>query len=239
MENFRKKFICYNKSHYKHDDLPRKKKIFPINKLHLLRDPIFRIDDFLKLRENKTNKIFGNNKKIILSVGRLTKQKNFGFLIENFSKISDSFPDYVLLIIGSGEQKIELEKKIKNLKMQEKIKIMNYQKNIYRYYLNANLFVLVSLWEDPGFVIFEAAINNLTVLSSDCPNGPKEFVKNEICGYSFKSNDHKNFRDKFIFVLKNLNSIETLKKKINAKKYSKAYTMYNHSKVFSEIFNYS
>ena len=33
-----------------------------------------------------------------------------------------------------------------------------------------------SLWEDPGFVIVEAALCNLFVISSNCPNGPKEFL---------------------------------------------------------------
>ena len=38
------------------------------------------------------------------------------------------------------------------------------------------MFILPSLWEDPGFVLVEAGYMNLSILSSDCPNGPKELL---------------------------------------------------------------
>ena len=37
-------------------------------------------------------------------------------------------------------------------------------------------FILSSLWEEIGFVIVEAAMSNTAVISSDCKNGPKEFL---------------------------------------------------------------
>ena len=47
------------------------------------------------------------------------------------------------------------------------------------------------LWEDVGFVIVEAAMSNAYVISSDCPNGPKEFLNDGKNGLLFKNN-HKN-----------------------------------------------
>ena len=64
---------------------------------------------------------------------------------------------------------------------------------------NSDVYVLSSLWEEVGFVIVEAAINNLYLISSDCPNGPKEFLKDldlypfDICFESVLS-----FVDEFI-----------------------------------------
>ena len=40
----------------------------------------------------------------------------------------------------------------------------------------SNVFVLSSLWEEVGFVIVEAALSNLFIISSNCPNGPTEFL---------------------------------------------------------------
>jgi glycosyltransferase involved in cell wall biosynthesis len=211
------------------------RKIFLKKNIFLLNDPIFRMHDFSDLRK----KTISANQKYILSVGRLTKQKNFSFLIKNFSKISIQIPDCNLLIIGSGEEREKLEDLIKKLNMQKRIKIMNYQANIYRFYLNADLFVLTSLWEDPGFVILEAAMNNLLILSSDCPNGPREFIKNEFRGFSFKSNDDENFRNKLMYVLKNLNNEEFFEKKLMAKKYCRQYTIYNHFNSFLKILDNS
>ena len=42
---------------------------------------------------------------------------------------------------------------------------------------NSNLFILSSLWEELGFVIVEAAFKNLFIVSSNCPNGPSEFIE--------------------------------------------------------------
>ncbi len=47
-------------------------------------------------------------------------------------------------------------------------------------------FVLSSKWEEVGFVIVEAAISNLFVISSDCPNGPSEFLNYGNNGILFK-----------------------------------------------------
>ena len=52
----------------------------------------------------------------------------------------------------------------------------------------SEIFVLSSLWEEVGFVIVEAALSNLFVISSNCPNGPSEFLNNGKNGILFKNN---------------------------------------------------
>ena len=44
-------------------------------------------------------------KSIIISAGRLTKQKNFSYLINEFSKFCQTNPDFILIILGEGEEK--------------------------------------------------------------------------------------------------------------------------------------
>jgi len=52
----------------------------------------------------------------------------------------------------------------------------------------SSAFILSSLWEEMGFVIIEAAMNNLFIISSDCPNGPREFLNNGVNGILFSNN---------------------------------------------------
>ena len=40
----------------------------------------------------------------------------------------------------------------------------------------SDAFILSSLWEEMGFVIVESALANLFIISSNCPNGPSEFL---------------------------------------------------------------
>ena len=56
------------------------------------------------------------------------------------------------------------------------------------FFLFIDFFILTSLWEDPGFVILEAALSNTNIISSDCPNGPTEFLNQGKNGILFKNN---------------------------------------------------
>ena len=118
------------------------------------------------------------NIKFYLSIGRLTKQKNFEFLVKCFSKLVKNDPKLLLLILGEGERRKNLERKIKNYKLEKNVKLLGYKNNVYSYLKNCKFFILSSLWEDPGFVLIEAAINNTSIISSNCDNGPKDFLKN-------------------------------------------------------------
>ena len=49
-------------------------------------------------------------------------------------------------------------------------------KNVFKYMKASDAFILSSLWEEMGFVIVESALANLFIISSNCPNGPSEFL---------------------------------------------------------------
>ena len=86
------------------------RKIFKKSKLTFLPDPIIEVKKFKK----KNNfKIKENNNKFFMSAGRLTKQKNFHYLIEEFSNFSKKNPKYDLYIFGDGEEKNSLLLEIK------------------------------------------------------------------------------------------------------------------------------
>ena len=64
----------------------------------------------------------------------------------------------------------------------------------------SKIFVLSSLWEEVGFAMVEASINNSYLICSDCPNGPIEFLnsgKNGSCSQATKKMN-------FMKVLKNM-----------------------------------
>ena len=87
----------------------------------------------------------------------------------------------------------------------------------------ADVFVLSSLWEELGFVLVEAAFNNLFIISSDCPNGPKEFIDQNKCGILFKNNENNSL----LSALKQFDNSDSLIKKkikINAKRKCKIFT---------------
>ena len=197
--------------------------IFKKNKILLLEDPVLRISEIIKKRSEN----IPFEKGYILSVGRLTHQKNFEFLIENFSKIHNEIKKK-LIIIGSGEYEEKLKKLISKHNAENFIRIIDYQDNIHKFYKNADCFILTSRWEDPGFVLIEAAVNNVPILSCDCPNGPKDFIKAENNGYAYKNNSNSEFSLKLIKLIRNLKTHEVHQKKVNAKLFVKKYTIFSH-----------
>ena len=210
------------------------KNLFKEEKIEILSDPII---DMAEYRVKK-RKIFNNeklkNKKYLIGIGRLTKQKNFGLLINFFKKISDLYPNLNLVIIGEGEKESELKQLSAKFKDNQKIHFTGYQNNVFKYLLNAECFILTSLWEDPGFVLVEAALTNLPIISSKCPNGPEEIIKDN--GYLFKNNDLDDFYNKFEDFL-NTNKKEIYKNKVIIKKRVKKFTLLQHFRKLDQIIN--
>ena len=213
------------------------KKIFSPGKLFFLPDPIINVKDFiskLKFQENLNNDL--PKKKFFISVGRLTKQKNFEYLINEFSKFCEINNNFDLLIFGEGEEKEKLKELINKKNMSEKIFLKGYSKNIFFFMKKAEVFILSSLWEDPGFVLIEAALCNLFIISSDCKNGPSEFLLNGSAGILFKSNKENELKQSLVnFVNQNSN----LKNKMKlAKKNCHNYTLFRHFQLFDKLLNY-
>lgn len=211
----------------------RDNKIFD-DKIYFLSDAILNISDFIK-KKNSPNFFYNKNKKkYFLSIGRLTKQKNFSYLIKEFSRFSKIYDNYNLLIFGDGEEKKNLIDLINKYNLEERVHLMGYSNNIYNYMKHSEALILTSLWEDPGFVLVEAALSNLFIISSDCKNGPKEILLNGKGGLLFNSNEENALYNKLIDFI---NSKRDKKKLILAKKNIKKYTIFQHSQILNSILN--
>ncbi len=207
--------------------------IFQSHKITFLPDAIINIESFRE--QIKSKNILKVPKKYFLAVGRLTRQKNFSYLIDEFLEFSKKNEDINLLIFGEGEQKKELLNKISIYSLEKRVFLMGHSKKIYYYMKNASAFILSSLWEEPGFVIIEAALSNLFIISSDCYNGPKEFLLNGEAGILFKNNIRGELKKKLeeFSSIKDTNQLKL--KKIKAKKNCIKYTMFRHNIYLKKI----
>jgi len=199
-------------------------------KIHVLYDPI------ISSKEINKNFSLDNNfkhKDYYLAVGRLTKQKNFLFLIDVFKDFNSNKKN-ILIIIGEGEQKKEIQSYIKKNNLENSIFVYNFTYEIFSIYRNSKCFVLSSLWEDPGFVLVEACYMNVPIISSNCKNGPQEIMQFGKNGLLFKSNDRNSLFEAFL-KFENMPKQEINKLKYNAKLKSKEFTIFNHFKNISYL----
>ena len=227
------KITCPTKSTYEY---LKKKNIFDKNKISILRDPVIHLHEFSMKKKEKIEDLKIQKNNLIVGIGRLTRQKNFLLLIKAFKKILFKYPNYQLILLGEGEQRKLLTEEIIKLELKNKIFLMGYKDNVYKYLLNSDCFILTSLWEDPGFVILEAALSNTFIISSDCPNGPNEILSNGQNGFLFQNNNLSELLNKFD-EFKNLNENELFKKKLLAKKQIKMFTQFTHFKSLKNIIN--
>ncbi len=186
-------------------------------------DPII---SYRKINKLKKHEVKYQN--YFVSVGRLTKQKNLFLLLAAFKDLyNEKNLEEKLIIIGDGELKEKIQQYINVNNLTEKIILLGYKKNVYKYLYNAKAFVLTSLWEDPGFVLIEAANCRTSLISSDCKNGPIEFLKDKDNGYLFKSNSKTDLKHK-ILEFKNSNEKNIKTKKLNALKDSYNFSFIRH-----------
>ena len=202
------------------------KKVFDKDNIYYLPDAILNIKEYIN--KSKYINIDSDLKldKFFLSIGRFTKQKNFKYLINEFEKFCLINNQINLLIIGDGEEKKNIEELIYKNNLQKRIKILDHTNNVYYYMKKATAFILPSLWEEVGFVIVESALCNLFVISSDCPNGPKEFLQSGRGGILFENNKKDSLYQSLIFFLNNNRA--QYKQLVIAKKNSLKYTMFRH-----------
>ncbi len=120
-----------------------------------------------------------NSYDVILSVGRLTEQKDFKTLIRAFSILKNSTsPSAKLMILGEGKLREELETQICALKLENEVCLKGFVENPYPYMKHCACFVLSSKWEGSPNVLIQALSLGAPIVSTNCPNGPKEILDN-------------------------------------------------------------
>lgn len=110
---------------------------------------------------------FKDDDVILGHVGRFNVQKNHMFLLDVFKKICDENKNYKLLLIGDGELRQQIEKKIKQLGIENNVVMTGVVKNTNDYYNAMDIFVLPSLFEGLPVTGVEAQTNGLCCLFAD------------------------------------------------------------------------
>jgi len=181
-----------------------KSKIIPEEKAIVIRNPVLD-PSFIELKSEKLHEpwFLDEGTKVILSVGRFHRQKNFSFLISVFKEVHEINSCSRLVIVGEGEENQRLFDLIKIEGLSEVVRIIEFQKNIYPYYENADVFALTSEWEGFGNVLVEALSVGLPIVSTNCPGGPKMVLENGKYGELVPLGDKKAYVKALLAALEN------------------------------------
>lgn len=161
-----------------------------IDHLITIYNPVFDDGIFKSSTEKVDEKIFFNNNKTLISIGKLTNTpKNQELLIKAFYILSKTEEKLQLIFLGEGEDKNKYIELTDNLGVSDRVHFLGFKTNPYKYIINSDLLVLSSDTEGFGNVIVEALALGVNVVSTDCPSGPKEILENGRFGFLAPVND--------------------------------------------------
>lgn len=153
--------------------------------------------------------------KIVLFVGRLTKQKNLNLYMRVIKGVLTEFNNRVLfIIVGQGNQETELRRLALSLDVGSNIMWIPRlsRSEIPLYFAAADIFALPSLYEGFARVLMEAAMAGKPIITT-AVSGADDVVINGETGFIVGVNNEAEFKDRLITLLKN----KTIAKKMGSK----------------------
>lgn len=150
---------------------------FVQNKYTAIANPVF-VPDVSYMDEIYYDTNFFN----VISVGRLSKEKNQSLLISAFAQVLKKAPNSRLYIYGDGELRSSLNDQIVSLNISDSVFLMPSTRDIVSIFKGAYLFCLPSIYEGFGLAAAEAILFQIPVIGFDDCLGLTDFVKHDING---------------------------------------------------------
>ncbi|MDL2250605.1 glycosyltransferase, partial [Lachnospiraceae bacterium OttesenSCG-928-J05] len=122
------------------------------------------LDEFLfnkKTRISKRVELEIQDCFTLVHIGRFEEQKNHRFLVEVFKEVVEEVSNARLLLIGKGDAQREIEKRVKQLGIADKVWFMGVRHDINEILMAADVFVLPSLFEGLPVVAIEAQASGI------------------------------------------------------------------------------
>lgn len=132
-----------------------------------------------------------NKRKVLLSLGRLSVEKQIDRIINVFSNVGAQFSNWDLYIYGDGPLVAVLDKKIQALQLEDRIILKGRTNNPWNVMAAADVFVMTSKYEGFPNALLEAMGIGLPCVTYDCPSGPYEITRGGVDAMLVPLNDEK------------------------------------------------
>ena len=184
-----------------------------------------------KLAISEKPESFKNDFKNVVAIGNLSSRKGFDNLLNVFSRLKNE--KIRLHILGDGRDK-ELLHQLKNDLNLENVLLHGQQKNPYQFLKFADLFVLSSRYEGFPNVLLEAGACGTYSLANNCPGGINEIIQSNINGEISDIENHEEFAEIILDVLKETYNSEAIKISISSR-FSKDFILKKYEDLFENV----
>jgi glycosyltransferase involved in cell wall biosynthesis len=159
----------------------------------------------------------------LLTVARLTPEKNLSFAINILKKVLEKYQSVGLVIVGSGPMEETLKKQAEKMGIKDKVIFEGWKEDLTSYYHTANAYLQTSKFEGYGLSLIEAGLSGLPVVTT--PVGIAQELENGHDAYVCPEGDINYFRDAICDLIENNQARESLrinlKNTLNSKLLSK------------------
>ncbi len=138
----------------------------------------------------------------IICVGELLPNKDQSIAIKAMKRVVEEFPSVVLLLAGNGPERENLENLIKNLELENNVKLIGYVTNLEEYQKASDIAVSCSKREGLPLNIVEAMLSGNAVIAT-YNRGHRELIQNEVNGVLIDQNDTDSLSKKMMYLLDN------------------------------------
>jgi len=129
--------------------------------------------------------------KVITTISRLYKPRDFDTLLLAFQKVVAAYPDTYLLIVGDGPYRPQIQALISRLNLTSRVALSGFRRDIPQVLAVSDIFVLsTALWEGLPLTVLEAMASGLPVVVSDV-GGVREAVLHQETGILVPPKDHR------------------------------------------------
>ena len=125
----------------------------------------------------------------IVSVGRLTYQKNFTAAVELAARVLPRHPGWSWDVYGEGEERAALEQLAETRGLSGRMTLCGQVNDLYDRYQDYGVMVMTSRYEGFPMTLLEGLANGLPLLAFDVPTGPDEIIVSGENGYLIPAGD--------------------------------------------------
>lgn len=117
-------------------------------------------------------------RRTLLSIGRLSSEKQVEKIVSVFSKVASDYPDWDLRICGDGKVRDEIDRQIHCLGLQDRAFLLGRTTSPWLTMADSDAFVMTSMYEGFPNALLEAMGVGLPCVVFDCPSGPRDITSN-------------------------------------------------------------
>ena len=173
-------------------------------KIITIYNPAFSEEILTQAKQRPEYPWFGqqNDKKWLISIGRLSPQKDHATLLRAFRIVVQQY-DACLMILGEGPARGALGILAQKLDIGQQVFMPGFVANPFPFLACSDVFILSSRWEGFGNVLVEAMACGCPVVSTDCPHGPREILQDGHFGPLVPPGDPEQLAEAIVATLAN------------------------------------